>query len=182
MWALLALTQPLEHAIRIDTMPVRSETRLIVILAAAAAIWWSVDLASGDSLSTAPQFLPISAKAEMGTETILLEVAQTPKERALGLRFRPTLPDDRGMLFSNKPARPARMWMKNVPVPLDMVFVHEGRIVGLAEQVPPCAESPCPTYGPFRQAVDHVIELRAGRIADLGLRPGDQIRITHVVP
>jgi hypothetical protein len=72
--------------------------------------------------------------------------------------------------------------MKNVPVALDLVFIHQGRVVDLTEQVPPCPDTPCPIYGPTDQAVDQVIELRAGRIAELGIRLGDEIRVTDLSP
>ena len=37
--------------------------------------------------------------------------------------------------------------------------------------------APCPTYGPDNQLIDHVIELRAGRAAELGLAVGDTVEI-----
>ena len=154
----------------------------LILPAAAATLWLCVGIAIGDTPATEPQYLPISAKAEVGSSTILLEVARTPQERALGLMFRPALAEDRGMLFPADPSHPIRMWMKNVPVALDLVFIYEGRIVALAEQVPPCLEASCPSYGPFKQAVDQVLELRAGRAAELGLSPGEPIRITDTAP
>jgi uncharacterized membrane protein (UPF0127 family) len=157
--------------------------RLILIVpAATAALGLSMNIAMGDAPATEPQYLPITAKAEVGSATILLEVARTPQERALGLMFRPALAEDRGMLFPADPLRPIRMWMKNVPVPLDLVFIHEGQVVAVAEQVPPCLETSCPSYGPYKRAVDQVLELRAGRAAELGLSAGDPIRITETAP
>jgi uncharacterized membrane protein (UPF0127 family) len=163
-------------------MTARPSSLYLAIPCAAAVLWFSMTLAIGDAPASEPQYLPVSAKAEVGSATILLEVARTPQERARGLMFRPTLPDDRGMLFPADPSRPIRMWMKNVPVPLDLIFICEGRVVALAEQVPPCVEASCPSYGPFKRAVDQVLELRAGRAAELGLRAGDPIRITDMAP
>ncbi|EGV19234.1 DUF192 domain-containing protein [Thiocapsa marina] len=160
----------------------RVRSLILIVPAATAALWLSMNIAMGDAPASEPQYLPVSAKAELGSETILLEVARTPQERALGLMFRPALPDDRGMLFPADPSRPIRMWMKNVPVALDLIFMYEGRVVALAEQVPPCLEASCPSYGPFRRAVDQVLELRAGRAAELGLRAGDPIRINDIAP
>jgi uncharacterized protein len=124
------------------------------------------------------QQLPVSAVTVLGSEEIFLEVASTPQQQALGLMYRDPLPDDRGMLFPLGRPRPVSFWMKNVPVPLDMVFIHNGVIAAIAADVPPCAADPCPTYGPEGQLVDQVIELRAGRAAELGLREGDEVVIT----
>ena len=138
----------------------------------------SPEIAPDPSLSIpAGQVLPITAEVVLGDTLIGLEVANTPQEQALGLMHRPALPDDRGMLFPFTPPRPVSFWMRNVLIPLDMVFVQEGEIVGLAENVPPCAADPCPTYGPGRQLVSYVIELRGGRAAELGLAIGDAVEI-----
>ncbi len=124
------------------------------------------------------QQLAVTAVTTLGSEEIFLEVAATPQQQALGLMYRDALPDDRGMLFPLGRPRPVSFWMKNVPVALDMVFIYDGTIAGIAAEVPPCTADPCPTYGPEGQLVDQVIELRAGRAAELGLSEGDQVVIT----
>jgi uncharacterized protein len=121
------------------------------------------------------QLLPVTAVVTLGGEAIFLEVATTPQQQALGLMYREALPGDRGMLFPLAQPRPVSFWMKNVPVALDMVFVYQGQVVAIAAEAPPCTADPCPTYGPEGQLVDQVIELRAGRAAELGLAPGDGV-------
>lgn len=128
------------------------------------------------------QQLPISAMAEIGGHEILLEVAQTPQQQAMGLMFRDPLPDRHGMLFPMGRPRPVSFWMKNVPVPLDMVFIYNGTIQAIAANVPPCQTEPCPTYGPGGQLVDHVIELRGGHAAELGLTVGDTVVVSPISP
>jgi hypothetical protein len=123
------------------------------------------------------QVLPVTAETMLGGQTIGLEVAQTPQQQAIGLMYRETLPDDRGMLFPFVPPRPASFWMKNVLISLDMVFVYDGEIIAIARNVPPCETDPCPTYGPGLQLVDAVIELRGGRADELGLQVGDRVDI-----
>jgi len=123
------------------------------------------------------QILPVTAEVELNGELIGLEVAATPQQQAIGLMAREALPDDRGMLFPFEPARPVSFWMKNVLIPLDMVFIHEGEIVAIAEDVPPCETARCPTYGPGEQIVDCVLELRGGRAAELDLQAGDPVEI-----
>lgn len=123
------------------------------------------------------QQLPITAKVILGGEEIFLEVAETPAQQALGLMYRDALPPDRGMVFPMRRPRPVRFWMMNVPVALDMLFIYQGRVQAIAAAVPPCPVAPCPTYGPDQLLVDHVIELRAGRAAELGLQVGDPVDI-----
>lgn len=122
------------------------------------------------------QMLPISAEAKIAQQTIKLEVAQTPQQQAIGLMFRESLPSDRGMLFPFESPKIARFWMKNVLIPLDMVFIKGDRIVEIAVNVPPCKTESCPVYGPDA-LVDRVLELPGGKSQELGIKPGDAIAI-----
>lgn len=132
------------------------------------------------TLSGPGQLLPTSVIAQMADEQIALEVAQTQEQQALGLMFRSALPENRGMLFPFSHPRRARFWMKDVPVPLDMVFLRNSEVIFIAAEVPPCANLPCPSYGPETELVDQVIELRSGRAAEIGLQPGDTVVIQAV--
>lgn len=123
------------------------------------------------------QQLPISAQTTLAEQLIQLEVARTPQEQALGLMYRTSLADDRGMLFPFDPPRPVSFWMKNVAIHLDMIFIRDGEIVAIAENVPPCITPECPTYGPSQVPVEYVIELRGGRANQLGLAVGDRVDI-----
>ena len=127
------------------------------------------------------QQLPTTAIALISDTTIQLEVAQTPQQQAIGLMFRESLADDRGMLFPFANERMARFWMKNVPISLDMIFLNGDRVVGIALDVPPCKAEPCPVYGP-NALVDGVIELRGGRAQELTVEVGDTIEIQSLEP
>ena len=122
------------------------------------------------------QNLPIKATVAIGGETINLEVAKTPAQQALGLMYRTFLADDRGMLFPFDPPRPVSFWMKNCRISLDMLFIRDGVVQAIISDVPPCTAEPCPTYGPD-VPIDAVIELRAGRAAELGLEAGDRLEV-----
>lgn len=128
---------------------------------------------------SAGQSLPITAQAMMAEQVIELEVARTGQQQQLGLMYRDPLPDNRGMLFPFARSQTVGFWMKNVPVPLDMVFLNEGKIVGIENSAPPCTRQPCPVYGP-KALVDNVIELRAGRATELGLGVGDPVVIQEL--
>ncbi len=122
------------------------------------------------------QNLPISAQVSIGEKIIKLEVASSAQQQALGLMYRNSLADDRGMLFPFDPPRSVNFWMKNVVINLDMIFLKDGQIVSIAANVPPCTNEPCPIYGPV-QPIDQVIELRGGRAAELGLKEGDRLTV-----
>jgi uncharacterized membrane protein (UPF0127 family) len=62
-------------------------------------------------------------KTETGDHSFDIEVATTDQDRALGLMFRRSLPENAGMLFLYDPPQPAAMWMKNTLIPLDIVFI-----------------------------------------------------------
>ena len=134
------------------------------------------EVAQAPAVPTQAQSLPITASAMIEGTTIQLEVAQTPEQQAMGLMFRSELADDRGMLFPFDRPRFTRFWMRNVEIPLDMIFMNGDEVVAIADSVPPCTETPCPTYGPD-VPVSQVIELRGGRAAELGLEVGDRITI-----
>ncbi|NEP37229.1 DUF192 domain-containing protein, partial [Moorena sp. SIO3B2] len=137
--------------------------------------------ATAPSVSQSPtklgQMLPISAEADIAGERIGLEVAQTPEQQAMGLMYRLSLAPDRGMLFGFDPPRRVSFWMKNVKIYLDMVFLRNGEVKAIAKSVPPCQTDKCPTYGPGKEIIDQVIELRGGRAAELGLKVGDQVTV-----
>jgi len=122
------------------------------------------------------QMLPITARATIAGETIQLEVAETPEQQMMGLMFRTSLPDDRGMLFPFESPQMAGFWMKNCKIPLDMIFLRDGVVRYIEVNAPPCTADPCPSYGPD-VPVDGVIELRGGRALELGLQVGDRIPI-----
>ena len=122
------------------------------------------------------QTLPVSAQATIASRTIELEVAKTQQQQATGLMGRASVPDNRGMLFLFNSPQNIRFWMKNVNIPLDMIFMKNGEVKAIAASVPPCKAEPCPTYG-ANTAVNQVIELRGGRAAELGLKVNDKIKI-----
>jgi len=137
----------------------------------------SIVLSSPRDLPTnTGQTLPISADAEMGVQRIMLEVARTPQEQTMGLMYRTSLAPNRGMLFIFEPPQAVSFWMKNTKIYLDMVFLRDGQVKAIAENVPPCTTSDCPTYG-SGVPIDQVIEIPGGRAAQLGLKVGDQVRV-----
>jgi uncharacterized membrane protein (UPF0127 family) len=115
---------------------------------------------------------PLSTKTARAETWFLVEVADEPLEREFGLMCRRAMAADRGMLFVFPRADVQAFWMRNTLIPLDIIYVDgKGRIVSIAN-AKPLDERPLPSAGPAR----FVLELAAGRAAQLGLKPGDRIR------
>ena len=106
-----------------------------------------------------------------------VELAETQEKQALGLMFRDSLPDSHGMLFVFPAESLRSFWMKNTRISLDIIYFDEDlRLVSVAEDARPCRTQRCPSYhseGPAK----YVLELNAGKAAELGLRPGDLLEL-----
>lgn len=85
---------------------------------------------------------------------------------------RRALAPDAGMLFPFDPPRPASFWMRNTPLPLDMIFIRpDGSIARVAANAVPLSEEQIGV----EEAVTAVLELRGGRAAELGISEGDRV-------
>ncbi len=108
----------------------------------------------------APDVIPLTLPSG---KVLQVELMVKDEDRAMGLMFRPELPMDRGLLFVFEETAFHGIWMKNCRFPIDVIWLDEsGRVVHLAEAVPPCAKDPCPVYQPMRRAA-YVVELNAGQ-------------------
>ncbi|SDT11907.1 hypothetical protein SAMN05216421_2941 [Halopseudomonas xinjiangensis] len=113
--------------------------------------------------------------AELAGETFSLELADDPEERRQGLMGRTELKQNAGMLFDFPPGITPAIWMRNMHIPLDLIYLdEEARITHLFRQVPPCEAMPCTLYRADRP-LRFVIEVPAGTIDRLNLEPGDTV-------
>jgi uncharacterized membrane protein (UPF0127 family) len=111
-------------------------------------------------------------KTETGDHSFNIEVATTNEERARGLMYRRSLPENAGMLFLYDRPQPAAMWMKNTPIPLDMVFISaDGRVHRIESFTEPFSTAVILSEGD----VAAVLELNAGQAAKIGLKAGDKV-------
>jgi len=109
--------------------------------------------------------------------TVAVVVADTAAARTRGLQGVAHVPEGVGMLFTfpDRPSdepRPA-FWMLDTVVALDIAFVADGTVVGVAT-MQPCTVRPCPTTHPG-VAYDSAIEVAAGALATAGIAPGDRV-------
>lgn len=102
-----------------------------------------------------------------------VEVADDPDERSRGLMFREAMPTSSGMLFVFPEPKHATFWMKNTPLPLDMVFADaSGTVTHVHERAEPMSEALI-DGGP---GVAYVLEINAGLAGPMGLAVGTVMR------
>jgi uncharacterized membrane protein (UPF0127 family) len=128
-------------------------------------------LAAVPDAHAVPTIVPLTLPSGKVLE---VEIMATDQDRAMGLMFRPSLSVDHGLLFVFGESDFHGFWMKNCRFPIDIVWLDEkGRVVHLAESVPPCKSDPCPVYEPLQRA-SYVVEMNAGQArrekATLGAR------------
>ncbi|WHZ16779.1 MAG: hypothetical protein OJF52_003629 [Nitrospira sp.] len=112
-------------------------------------------------------------------KTMETEVASTPEKLLFGLAFREGLPAGTGMLYIFESTGLHRVQTRQFRIPVDMVWVDESHhVVHLLEQVPPCAQDPCPLYGPPSEPVRYLIEAEAGYVRREGITTGMELKFT----
>ncbi len=115
----------------------------------------------------------IDIRTDAGVSTYSIEIADDAAERAQGLMFRETMPRDHGMYFVYPTGRPVAFWMKNTPLPLDIIYINErGIICSIAADTTPYSEEALPSGC----AAQTVLEVNAGEVKAAGIRVGAPVR------
>ena len=143
--------------------------------AVAALVALSCASKGGASAADAPRVVVETAAGQR--HAVVVELARTDAERARGLMHRASLPEDRGMLFLFDETEEHPFWMKDTPLPLDMIFVdEEGRVVGVVERAAPGTTTQRTVGVPSR----YVLEVNGGWARAHGVSTGDRVRFENV--
>jgi uncharacterized protein len=117
--------------------------------------------------------IPLKVETRHGVHVFQVEDAVTMGEQERGLMFRKAMGADEGMIFPKSPPARTAFWMKNTVLGLDIIFIGpDHRVLNIARNAVPFDETPLPSAGD----VSGVLELNAGRAAQLGIEPGDLVR------
>ena len=113
-----------------------------------------------------------------GMYRIEAELAHTPQNRQVGLMYRESMPENRGMVFAFSEAARQCMWMRNTLIPLSVAFMDgEGTILNIEDMTPQTDDSHC-SAGPAKFA----LEMNQGWFAKRGIGAGHLIRGTDRLP
>ncbi|MGB3017511.1 MAG: DUF192 domain-containing protein [Ignavibacteria bacterium] len=103
---------------------------------------------------------------------IEVEVADNDREREIGLMYRKSMDDNKGMFFIFNKEEPQSFWMKNTIMPLDIMYVNlANEIVKIHKNTVPFSESSIPSGKP----ATYVVEVAAGFTDRHGIAEGDLI-------
>jgi uncharacterized protein len=138
---------------------------------------WFAVLLQASACQAQPQ---VTIATEGGRQlTFQVEVADTPAKRELGLQYRRDLAVDRGMIFLFPGESDHSFWMKNTPIPLDMIFISKDRkIVGIVEQAVPFSTESRSVPGPSQ----FVLEINGGLSKRYGIKAGGTVEFHGLSP
>lgn len=120
----------------------------------------------------AAESVPLTIEAGASTYHFTVEIADDAAERSQGLMFREHLDENAGMLFLYPDERLRTFWMKNTPLPLDIIFIgRDGVVVHVAPEAIPFDVTTIQSEKPAQSA----LEIRGGLAAQLGIGPGARI-------
>jgi uncharacterized membrane protein (UPF0127 family) len=106
-----------------------------------------------------------------------VEIADTPAKRELGLQYRRELAADHGMLFVFPEEKEQSFWMKNTPIPLDLIFISKSRrIVGIVEEAVPFSLDSRSVRAPSQ----FVLEINGRLSRRFGIKAGDAVRFEGI--
>ncbi len=114
--------------------------------------------------------------ATIKNQRLNLTIASTPTELSRGLAGVTELDWHEGMLFAFPQRNTYRFWMKDMLMPIDIIWIRDAKVVDIDANIPPPAvgETKLPIYQ-SSEVVDQVIEVRAGFIDKYGVAVGDEV-------
>lgn len=125
----------------------------------------------------APTVTVTQKTIRVDTKEVKVEVAKSDEERAKGLGGRDSLAETSGMIFVfNKDSKPV-FWMKDTKIALDIIWINEGKVVKIDENVQPepnVADNELKRY-PAPSAIDYVLEVNGGFSKKYGIKVGQMI-------
>ncbi len=116
-----------------------------------------------------------AATVRIGSSTIQVKLAMTPESQAKGLGGVSTIAPDEGMLFVFTPAYHDSFWNKEMRIPFDLLWIADGNVIGLEENVR--EEAAGIRYLDAPAPVDYVLEVQGGWALRHGVKKGDSVSI-----
>lgn len=132
---------------------------------------------SKNALVPPTQFVPIdgSHKVVIDGIDIPVELATTDDERRMGLSGRSSLDADKGLLFVFETPGIYQFWMPDMNFPIDILWIEDGKVVDVDEQVSNIFDQKKPSYYSPSAPVRYVLEVNAGFVREHDISIGDPV-------
>jgi uncharacterized protein len=108
----------------------------------------------------------------IGGVPLKVELAPDEQTRAMGLMFRDSLAEDRGMLFVFERPEQASFWMKNTKIPLSIAFLEENRLINEERSMQAYDETLVKSRS---NQIRYAIEVNAGWFDRHQIKPGTKV-------
>jgi uncharacterized membrane protein (UPF0127 family) len=114
----------------------------------------------------------------VGEQVVQVEIRDDEAERELGYSGRKSIGDNEGMLFVFGELVQPTFWMKDMQFSLDVLWIREGRVIQIEENVPhPTQAQPVISTMIPQNPIDMVLEVPSGWVSRTGVRVGDQVSL-----
>jgi len=114
---------------------------------------------------------------------IIADLADTPEKRSKGLSGRESLDEKEGMLFIfDKKDQTPIFWMKDMLIPIDIIWINNGKIVQIDKNIAPEKNTPddkLARYSP-QSFVNYVLEVNSGFSDKYELKAGDSVDLSQI--
>lgn len=167
---------------------ISSARKMLVVIAVLAVIialiYWLREDEAGeviympDKATEEPSFVKegeLSFLDEGSTDTLMhiaIEVADDNQQRSQGMMYRSSMADTTGMLFIFDSPNEQSFWMKNVKIPLDIMYVAaDSTIFMIYKSVMPYSDKSIPS----EEEALYVVEVNGGFSNRYNIEEGDRI-------
>jgi uncharacterized protein len=110
-------------------------------------------------------------RVSIGKVTVQAEAVSTPERLYLGLSYRTKLAEGQGMLFFMPAQAVQTFCMREMRIPLDLIWISDGQVAGITRNVPATYPGELPSPVP----VTHVLEVPGGFADRHGIKTGDPV-------
>src|SRR3989344_5019567 len=120
-------------------------------------------------------------KAIINNNSFELTVVNTPKEMETGLSETSSLPQNKGMLFLFKAPGHYPFWMKDMKMPIDIIYINNNKIITIFSKAnPPSGPDESPIIYRPDEPSDKVLEINSGLSEKYGFKKGDTVVFENI--
>ena len=107
-------------------------------------------------------------------------IADSQEKKQIGLSETKSLPQEKGMIFLFEKPDYYSFWMKNMKLPIDIIYINDDQIVTIQNNVQPIKEQESPIVYTSTEPSDKVLEINAGLAEKYDFKKGDKVKYENL--